>query len=246
VNSVKSCFSLAPVILAALVFAGCSTTSKTGDTADRHFAAPDHLTAYYTNGDAVLHWQNHATADGGNWVEFSTPGSEYTKLDIYLAEENGTNFVHPSIAPQTQFIYHILPFFGQATEAASVTTGPASTNTTDLEEGPLPETNTVKTASTLSIRSAATFADAAPSGLTATLSSPTSVDLRWTDRASDEDGFLVEASLQPKGPFKVCALLPADTVSFRKIQLPAETTCYFRVRCFFYGKPSETASVITP
>ena len=225
--------------------------AATGET-NSAFAVPTQLTATLdcssTNGcDATLHWQNHATADGGNWVEFATPGSDFTKLEVYLSEANGTSFVHPRLAPQTQFIYHIQPFFGQATVPVAITTGIANTNSADLEEGPIATTNAVAdTTPKKSIRSLDTFAQAAPGDLTATLSSPTSVDLHWTDRASDEDGFLVEMGPQKDGRFYVCALLPPDTTSFRKIMLPENTAIYFRVRAFFYSKPSETVSVQTP
>ena len=46
--------------------------------------------------------------------------------------------------------------------------------------------------------------------------------------------------------FVVCALLPPDTTSFRKIALPPTTKLHFRVRAFFYGDPSKPASLTTP
>jgi len=260
-----------PLLCSALLLFGfgCATTSTTKPAAaakpaaapapaaavnetNTFFAAPTQLTATLsaptTNGcDATLRWQNNATAEGGNWVEFSTPGSDYTKLEVFL-DPRATMFIHPRLAPQTQFIYHIQPFFGKATAPVEITTGAPTTNTVDLEEGPLPATNAppVDMKSQTSIRSINSFAQAMPVDLTAALSSPSSVDLRWTDRASDEDGFLVELAAHPAGPFVVCALLPADTASFRKIALPTQTPIYFRVRAFFYSKPSDTASVTTP
>jgi hypothetical protein len=228
--------------------ASVPTVSTPAVPTSADFASPDQLTAAYTNGDVVLHWRNNATADGGNWVEFATPGSEFTKLEVALADARVTDYVHPQVAPETAFIYHINPFFGLATQPVGITTGIASTNDPAMEEGPLPaDTNAVPVQSTpkVSIRSMSTFTNATPTGLTATLSSPTSVDLHWTDVASDEDGYLLEVAADG-GRFVVCALLPPDTTSFRKTVLPAETKCSFRVRAFFYGKPSETASVLTP
>ena len=97
-----------------------------------------------------------------------------------------------------------------------------------------------------SIRKRQTFALATPTDLAANLSSPTSVDLHWKDHASAEDGYLLEVSRHPNREFVPCALLPARAASFRKTGLPPETKCYFRVRAFFYGKPSDQASVTIP
>jgi hypothetical protein len=96
-----------------------------------------------------------------------------------------------------------------------------------------------------SLRKITTFAMATPSDLTTTLSSPTSIDLRWRDHSLDEDGFLLEISAS-NGDFVPCALLPPNTTSFRKTELPSETKCYFRIRSFFYGKPSEPVSAKIP
>lgn len=245
--------SFAFAILLAFGAAACSTEkhSSTGATAvagnEAMFAPPDHLTGVLTNGDVQLQWSNNpVAADGGNWVEFATPGSEFTKLVVFLRDTGATEFVHPRVAPESQFIYHLQPFFGQASTPEKIITGEASTNGPALEEGPLPpDTNRVTTAAQkVSMRTPQTLAAATPD-LTATLSSPTSVDLRWADKASDEDGYVVEGATDLQGPYFVCALLPPDTESFRKIELPAQTNCFFRVRAFFYGKPSDTVSVMT-
>jgi hypothetical protein len=79
-----------------------------------------------------------------------------------------------------------------------------------------------------------------------TLSSPTSADLSWPPRAANEDGCLVELSARPDRDFVVCALLPPGATSFRKASLPPNTTCYFRVRAFGFGEPSDVAHVTSP
>ncbi len=211
------------------------------------FASPTQLTAMLTNGNVVLHWKNNSTADGGNWVEFATPGSDFVQLDVFMSDASSTTFVHPRVAPQTTFIYQIHPFFGKATAPIEISTGSPTTNAPSLDEGPIASTNEIISGKTktFSIRSLKTFAKAAPTDFTATLSSPTSVDLRWKDNASDEDGYFLEIASSATGKFYPCALLSADTTSFRKTGLPPNTKCFFRVRAYFYGKPSETASVNT-
>lgn len=238
---------------AALIFGfGCSTTSlnKPNQSATA-FASPSQLTATLTNGDnVVLHWRNNATAEGGNWVEFATPGSEYTKLEVYMSDAMGTSFAHPRVAPQTTFIYHIQPFFGRAAGPVEITTGvPTAGDMPVLGDGPIASTNEISSAganSKYSIRDLKTFAKAAPIDFTATLSSPTSVDLRWKDCTDDEDGYLLEVRPQAKSGFSLCAILPPDTTSFRKTGLSPQTKYDFRVRAYFYGKPSDPASAVTP
>ncbi len=234
--------------------AGCShPNSKTpvdSNSESTAFARPTQLMAAITNGDSVvLHWKNNATVEGGNWVEFATPGSEYTKLSVFMSDAPCVSFIHPRVAPQSTFIYHVEPFFGRASGPVEITTGVPTNNAPQLGEGPIAGAGVNASgegAPKYSLRALQTFAQAAPADLTATLSSPTSVDLCWKDRAADEDGYLLEIGRNPAGPFALCALLPPDTTSFRKIHLPPATKCYFRVRAYFYGKPSDTASVNTP
>jgi hypothetical protein len=232
---------------------GCATPdSRTpADSAKESsaFAPPTQLTATMTNGDSViLHWKNNSTAEGGNWVEFATPGSEFTKLTAFPSDAPNTSFIHPRVAPLTTFIYRVEPYFGRASRPVEITTGVPTNNAPVLGEGPIASPGASVSGENgpkLPLRTLQTFARAAPTDLTATLSSPTSVDLRWKDRASDEDGYFLEIGRRATGPFRLCALLPPDTSSFRIIHLPPATKCYFRVRAYFYGKPSDTASVNT-
>jgi len=241
-----------PVIAASiLAFTGCSTTRQPAadkPAADNMaFALPTALTALATNGNVVLHWQNHATAEGGVWIEYTTPGNDdYIQLDAFGSDSGETSFVHPDVATQTQFIYRLQPFFGRTTKPVGITTGMASSNEPSLMMGPIDPTNAVPAGPQYSLRTLATFAEAAPTELTMTLSSPTSVDVRWKDHASDEDGYLLEVSARADEAFVPCALLPANTTSFRKTGLPPQTQCYFRVRAFFYGKPTDPVSVTIP
>ncbi|MDE3100564.1 MAG: fibronectin type III domain-containing protein [Verrucomicrobiota bacterium] len=244
-----------PTLLAALIFGfGCSTSNSNNpansgkETAA--FASPGGLTATLTNGNnAILRWKNHATVDGGNWVEYTQPGYDYIKLDAFSSDENVASYFHADLPPRTTFIYKIQPFFGRPTPAVEITTGIVTSNNAPvLADGPIASAHSVsrKTARRFSLRALQTFARAMPSDLKATLSSPTSVDLRWKDHAEDEDGCLLEISAHNNRDFVPCALLPPAADSFGKTGLPPQTKCYFRVRAFFYGNPSNIASVTTP
>jgi hypothetical protein len=209
------------------------------------FASPTQLTARPTGSGGIdVNWKYNATEPGGCWIEFTTPGSDFVKLAA--AWPDVTTFRHPDVASDTEYIYRLLPFYGHPSGVVSATTGKApaeGTPDTD-EEGPLPDAAAAgkSAGGKKSIRTTETIAEAAPVGVAATVFSPTTVDVRWKDRAADEDGYLVEVSDDPAKGYQICALLPPDTTSFRKTHLPAETKCYFRVRAFFYGPPTPTAA----
>lgn len=240
-----------PIIVAlALVAGGCSSTANRaaapGPGAPA-FASPTELTGSFRSPDTVLHWKNHAAADGGTIVEFNLmPPEEYTILAFLPPATD--SFHHEDVAENTRFHYRLRPFFGRPSPIATITTGKIpQTDTSNLEqEGPLPDGTAGTSTIQRSIRSMATFAQAAPTDLTAARASPTSIDLRWHDCASDEDGYLLEISVGAPDDFQVCALLPRDTTSFKKIFLQPDTSCYFRVRAFFYGAPTEPVTVTTP
>jgi hypothetical protein len=241
--------SFCSALLLIYSLAGCSSSSHdTPASRETAFTSPNELTATLTNGNNVLlHWKNNATADGGNWVEYTQPGYDYIKLQAFGSDAEVTSFVHPDLAPQTKFIYHLAPYFGRPTQPVEITTGVASNNAPKLAEGPIPSGNTEPPgAKKFSLRAITTFADAMPSDLTVALSSPTSVDVHWKNHATDEDGNLLEIAAHPEGPFHACALLPSGATSFRKTELPPEAKCYFRVRAFFYGKETDPVSVTTP
>lgn len=231
--------------LAALV--GClGTAPATRAESPFSFAPPSHLTASLVGRDIDLRWSHAATAPGACWIEFSTPGDDFTKLDVVAP--GTTTYRHPMVMSGTKFIYRVRPSYGKPSAEVELTTGtgPQDAAGNGEEEGPLPPQEAGEQPPKLSIRSAANFADAAPDGLTAKLSQPTHAELRWHDRSTDEDGFLVEISAAGDGAFSFCALQPPDATSFRKIQLPAGRKCRFRVSAFFYGEASATASVVTP
>jgi hypothetical protein len=183
----------------------------------------------------------------GYWIEFTTPDAEFVKLDV--AWPQTTTFRHPDVAPETTFIYRLVPFFGRVSNVVAMNTGPASREQApSVGEGTLGDPGsgptTGRATAKKSIRTISTMAEAAPANLAIVRSSPGTAELRWEDRAADEDGYLVELAQTPED-FKICALLPPDTTSFRKVSLPPETELRFRVRAFFDGEPSKLASVTT-
>ncbi|MEO9871501.1 BspA family leucine-rich repeat surface protein [Ekhidna sp.] len=72
----------------------------------------------------------------------------------------------------------------------------------------------------------------APSGLTASTISSSSIQLTWTDNSTDETGFKVERSLSVDSGFESFALLPANATYLVNHELSAGTTYFYRVSAF--------------
>jgi hypothetical protein len=194
------------------------------------FAVPAALKARLEDpATIVLSWENRATEAGGAFLEFITS----TAL-----------FRHGDLAAETTFTYRVRPFFGRPSEVASVTTVASSVPGQGEVEGPIEEPPRAAPGGK-SIRDVSSLAEAAPASLVAMSRGASSVDLRWKDRASDEDGYLVEMASGPKGSFAIVALLPPNATSFRKASLGPGQAYRFRARAFFYGKPSNSASATT-
>ena len=87
-----------------------------------------------------------------------------------------------------------------------------------------------------------------PSGLTATVADPTTVELAWTDNADNEDGFIVEERRAYEGefgPWREIATLPPDTTAFEAGSSP-DTTVEYRVTAFTeHSAASDTAGAVT-
>ncbi len=69
----------------------------------------------------------------------------------------------------------------------------------------------------------------APSGLTATEISSSSIQLTWTDNSPDETGFRVERSLSADSRFESFAILPPDATYLVDHRLSADRTYFYRV-----------------
>ena len=80
-------------------------------------------------------------------------------------------------------------------------------------------------------------APATPDGLIAS-STATSIALTWTDRSSNEDGFVVERRTGTSGAWSTIATLPANTRSYTDNAVAAATIYHFRVRAFNAGGDS--------
>lgn len=138
-----------------------------------------------------------------------------------IAESSGVNYTDSSAQNGTTY-YYVVSAVNSAGES------PDSTEASALPEVPAPP--------------------AAPGSLTATASSPTRIDLAWTDNADNEDGIRVEGSADG-ATFQHIASLPANATSYANSGLTANSTYYYRVQAANSGGASDysnVASATTP
>jgi len=208
------------------------------------FAAPTELTAALADPINIdLRWKNNATHAAGYFVEYS-PNADNEFITIAAVPASEARYRHPNLMPQTRFIFRVLPFFGEASNIAEITTGKKGSQQAPrkgIKTGP----SSAPTETRYSVKSASTLAQAAPTDLKATLVPPAGVKLEWKDHAKDEDGYLIEIKSDPNSDFKVSSFLDPGTTSLITYNLPYEAKLSFRVRAFFYGQPSNLAEKTT-
>jgi hypothetical protein len=89
----------------------------------------------------------------------------------------------------------------------------------------------------------------APSDLVANATSPTQVELSWTDNSTGEDGFSVERKTGVGGVYAVIATTGGNVATYVDNSVAANTTYFYRVRSFIgtvYSLYSNESSVTTP
>jgi len=164
-------------------------------------AAPSNLTAStVTSGSIELKWIDNADNED-NYV-------------LERGEAQGGPFEETTLPPNTETITDV-DLVPNSTYFYKVkaTNGQGSSDYTATIE-----------ASTLDV------APAAPSGLTATPLSSTSINLQWTDNATNETGFVLERSATSAASgFEVIQETAADASSFEDTGLAPNTTYYYRV-----------------
>jgi hypothetical protein len=96
-------------------------------------------------------------------------------------------------------------------------------------------------------------APAAPTGLTATATSSTQINLLWSDTANNESGFRVERKLGAGGTYAEIATVGANVTSYNDTGLSASTTYYYRILAYngignsaYSNEANATTSATTP
>jgi hypothetical protein len=171
--------------------------------------SPGGLTATTASATSInLAWSDNSTNETGFQIERSLTSGSGYSL-ITTTAANAVSYSDASLAAGTTYYYRI-----RATNA-----GGSSAYTVEAS------------AVTVGI-------PAAPSILTATATSPASIDLSWTDNSSNETGFQIERSLTMGSGYNLITTTTANAVSYADAGLTAGTTYYYRIRAVNEGGSS--------
>ncbi|MCR3751266.1 hypothetical protein LX88_005254 [Lentzea californiensis] len=180
--------------------------------------------------DVTLHWRPEA-GSAGQVVEYAnTRDGDYTILEFATPAKN--TYEHPDLIPETEFYYRVRPYSGPASATVDVTL-PLGDEVPEIE-GP-DWTAPVETGGG---GAPVASPEAAAADLKAEVKHANGILFTWRDRASDEDGYLIEVRPAGAADYRVAVQLDPDTTSYGVITLPDEKTATYRVRAFRFGSPS--------
>ncbi len=206
--------------------------------------------------DVVVQWSDPDGRAAGYVVEYiNEPGDEWIILGFFPPTRK--TYQHLRLAPHTPYQYRVRPFFGPASPPTTVRVAEGLSDQAYARAYALPEDYSWASPRRRrgehsarerprSIHDPATAAQAAPGPLKARLvrSTVSGFELTWTDRSSDEEGFLLERVIDPE-TFVVCATVDPDIDSFGWALEPPAREATFRVRAFHFGAASSTVALTT-
>ena len=180
--------------------------------------APSGLTAVASSSSRVdLHWTDGSTDEDGFEVERAIGNGAFSPIGA--VGPNTTTYADTSVGPVTTYTYRVRAVAGGIGSSYAVS-APVTT-----PDGP----------------------PAAPTDLTGSSPSSTTIQLSWTDRSNNETGFHVERSTDGV-TFSPAGTTDANSTSFLDTGLPPNTTYTYRVRAFNANgdsAPSNTLAVTT-
>lgn len=179
-------------------------------------AAPSDLAGVADSfSQATLTWTDNAADETGFVVE-RTDANGTIFFQIGSVGANVTTFVDNTLEPKMTYIYRVYAINGG---------GPSgySNEALVVTPGEPPQ---------------------APSRLAVRRITQTSVGLRWTDNANNEEGFSIERSLDGV-TFEVVGTVGVNVVSYTDTGLTASTTYHYRVQAFNADGASQYTEVVT-
>jgi hypothetical protein len=198
--------------------------------------------------DVALQWTDAGTGAEGYIVEFAyQPDGPFTILDFRLPHEK--SYVHPDLIPETKFYYRIRPVYGRSSKpveaqiAADLSDEEYAKQHAAQQDYRWAEPQTIPGPMIFlekSLRDRATASNGAPSNLRVKSIPPTVSGFRftWTDRALDEEGFLLETKADGEQEFRVCAMYQPNINAIEWPLEPPQRRASFRVRAYYFGEPS--------
>ena len=179
-------------------------------------SAATNLSATAASSSSIdLAWTDNASDENGFNVERSTDGTNFNLIGSLGADVS--SYSDNGLNASTLYYYRVIAFNGAGNSAFS----------------------NIANATTLG--STLTIPDA-PTSLSATAASNSSIDLAWADNASDEDGFNVERSADGTN-FNLIGSLGADITAYSDNGLNASTLYYYRVIAFNSAGNSASSNI---
>lgn len=170
-------------------------------------------------------WQDNSPNEAGFEVHRSANGPGGTFTLRASTGANVTNYSDTGVDPLTQYCYKVRAF-----RRADGKTGYSDFSNTACATTPAPPAPT------------------APSGADAKPGTSTSVDVRWSDNSTNEDGFRVERSLDAGATWATAGTVGPNVASFSEAGLASEQQVCYRVIAFNRGgdSPPSNTDCATP
>lgn len=174
-------------------------------------AAPSNLQAQAFSPTQInLTWSDNTTTESGYTVERApdNAGAAGTFASIATLPANAVSYSNTSLAENTRYWYRVRAF----TDLGDVSAYSGTANATTPQSPP-----------------------AAPSNLQAQAASASTINLSWTDNATNESGFQIERAPDvagSAGTFAQIASVGANTVAFTSNLLTPVTRYWYRIRSY--------------
>ncbi len=204
----------------------------------------------------VVDWKNLLPGAAGHIIEWGTkPDDDFVPLGFF--QPGVSTYRHPDLMWETPNYYRVRAYYGPASTEVEVSL-PKDLSAADYKRrfeapedytwaGPkiIPDAAPV---AKKSLRDPVNATAAAPINFKITLMPITvsAFQLTWTDRASDEDGTMIELKKEGETEFQVVALVKPNINSFGWALEPPFRKGLLRLRPYYYGPPSKLLHLTTP
>jgi hypothetical protein len=205
--------------------------------------------------DILVEWKDPTPGAVGHIVEWGTkPDDEFVPLGYF--PPTVSSYRHPDLMWETPQYYRVRAYYGPASPEIEVSLPKELTDAEykrrydqpeDYHWAPPKIVPDVKPVAKKSLRDQATAADAAPVDFKSTLQ-PVAVSgfqLTWTDRASDEEGTMVEVKKEGSSEWQMVAMVPPDVNSFGWAFEPPTRKALVRIRPYYFGPPCDLQHLTT-
>ncbi len=202
----RKAFSISVLcLIVVLMFTACGGGGGGGGTGATAPKAPTGLTANATSSGSIdLAWTDSSDNEESFKIERGTDGTTFTEIGTTTA--NTASHSDTGLTASTKYYYRVR----------------ASNGTGDSDYSNIADATT---------QAPPVTAPAAPSGLTATTASSTTINLSWTDNSDNEEGFRIERGTDGT-TFTGIGTTAANTAIYSDTDCNASTKYYYRVRAY--------------